>query len=94
MGATAWGNSPNDPILSNSIMQVVIANAYHHRSDAWSSLVALVGIGGAMVGYPWLDPLAGLVRDGYFLITYFLLRAHLAHVLDTEYVPQLELILL
>jgi cation diffusion facilitator family transporter len=35
-----------------------VANAYHHRSDALSSLVALVGIGGALKGCLWLDPLA------------------------------------
>lgn len=35
-----------------------VANAYHHRSDALSSLVALVGIGGALMGCLWLDPLA------------------------------------
>eukprot|EP01010_Urceolus_cornutus_P001077 NODE_1590_length_831_cov_285.604859_g1233_i0.p1 GENE.NODE_1590_length_831_cov_285.604859_g1233_i0~~NODE_1590_length_831_cov_285.604859_g1233_i0.p1 ORF type:complete len:208 (-),score=46.61 NODE_1590_length_831_cov_285.604859_g1233_i0:60-683(-) len=40
---------------------VTIANAHHHRSDAMSSVVALVGIGGAQLGCPWADPLAGLV---------------------------------
>lgn len=40
--------------------KVTIANAWHHRSDALTSLVALVGIGGAMCGYPMLDPIAGL----------------------------------
>ena len=34
------------------------ANAWHHRSDAISSLVVLVGIAGAMVGYPVLDAIA------------------------------------
>lgn len=38
-----------------------IANAYHHRSDALSSLVAVVGIGGALMGCAWLDPLAATV---------------------------------
>ena len=40
---------------------VVIANAWHHRSDAMSSIGSLVGIGGAMIlGSKWtiLDPLA------------------------------------
>lgn len=40
---------------------VLIANAHHHRSDALSSVVALGGIGGALAGLPWLDPVAGLV---------------------------------
>lgn len=36
----------------------IVANAYHHRSDALSSIVAIVGIFGALGGVGWLDPLA------------------------------------
>lgn len=32
--------------------KVVIANAWNHRTDALSSLMALVGVGGAMAGVP------------------------------------------
>jgi cation diffusion facilitator family transporter len=39
---------------------LLVANAWHHRSDALSSVVALVGILGAQYGYPWWDPVAGL----------------------------------
>ncbi|MFW3145632.1 MAG: cation diffusion facilitator family transporter [Thermoplasmatota archaeon] len=42
----------------------LIANAWHHRSDALSSIAALIGIGGAvLLGKSWafLDPLAALV---------------------------------
>ncbi|MBI3015709.1 MAG: cation-efflux pump [Candidatus Tectomicrobia bacterium] len=39
----------------------VIANAWDHRSDALSSLAALVGIGGARAGWPVLDPVAAVV---------------------------------
>lgn len=35
------------------------ADAWHHRSDALSSIAALVGIAGARLGYEILDPLAG-----------------------------------
>ncbi len=44
--------------------QVVVANAWHHRSDAFSSIGTLVGIGGAIcLGDKWiiLDPLAAVV---------------------------------
>lgn len=41
--------------------KVLIANAWHQRSDAISSLAAMVGIGGAMMGWPILDPLAAMV---------------------------------
>ncbi|KAJ1444483.1 cation efflux family-domain-containing protein [Pelagophyceae sp. CCMP2097] len=45
--------------------RVVQANAQHHRSDAASSAVALVGIVGARgLGLPFLDPLAGLFVAG------------------------------
>ena len=37
------------------------ANAWHHRSDAVSSVVVLIGIGGAMAGFLWLDLVAALV---------------------------------
>ena len=42
----------------------VIANAWHHRSDALSSIGAAIGIGGALLlGQKWavLDPLASIV---------------------------------
>ncbi|KEH43242.1 metal tolerance protein 2 isoform X1 [Medicago truncatula] len=37
------------------------ANAWHHRADAISSVVALVGVGGSILGVKFLDPLAGLL---------------------------------
>lgn len=39
----------------------LMADAWHHRSDALSSVGSLVGIGGAMLGFPVLDPLASVV---------------------------------
>lgn len=37
------------------------ANAWHHRSDALSSIVVILGVLGAMAGLPWLDAVAALV---------------------------------
>ena len=39
----------------------VMADAWHHRSDALSSVGALIGIAGARLGAPVLDPIASLV---------------------------------
>lgn len=39
----------------------LMAEAWHHRSDALSSIGALVGILGARAGFPVLDPLASVV---------------------------------
>lgn len=47
--------------------QAVVANAWHHRSDALSSIGAAIGIGGAiLLGDRWtvLDPLASIVVGG------------------------------
>ncbi len=53
----------------------IIANAWHHRSDAISSVAALIGILGAHFGYPIMDPLAGgivalmVLKVGYDILT-------------------------
>jgi cation diffusion facilitator family transporter len=39
----------------------LMADAWHHRSDAMSSVGALVGIGAARLGYPVMDSIASLV---------------------------------
>lgn len=41
--------------------QALMANAWHHRSDALSSVGALIGIGGARLGLPVLEPIASVV---------------------------------
>lgn len=37
------------------------ANAWHHRSDAVSSIVVLIGIGATYIGYPILDSIAAII---------------------------------
>lgn len=44
-------------INSTSLM----ADAWHHRSDALSSVGSLIGILGARIGFPVMDPLASVV---------------------------------
>lgn len=39
----------------------LMADAWHHRSDALSSVGALIGIAGARMGFPVLDPIASFV---------------------------------
>lgn len=39
----------------------LMADAWHHRSDALSSVGALIGIAGARMGFPILDPVASAV---------------------------------
>ncbi|MDY5212315.1 cation diffusion facilitator family transporter [Intestinibacter sp.] len=37
------------------------ADAWHHRSDALSSIAAFIGIGGAILGYKILEPIATII---------------------------------
>ena len=40
---------------------LIIANAWHSRTDAFSSIVVLVGTAGAMLGYLWMDVIAAIL---------------------------------
>jgi cation diffusion facilitator family transporter len=39
---------------------LIRANAWHHRTDAISSIIVFIGIGGAMAGLTWLDTVAAI----------------------------------
>lgn len=43
----------------------LMADAWHHRSDALSSIGALIGIAGARLGFLWMDGAAGIVIFGF-----------------------------
>ena len=49
--------------------KILLANAWHHRSDAISSVAALIGIGGSQMGVPLMDPLAGVLVAGLIIKT-------------------------
>ena len=53
----------------NQKNRLLLANAWHHRTDAISSVVALVGIAGAKIGYPIMDPIAGILVSGWIMKT-------------------------
>lgn len=64
----------------------VIANAWHHRSDAFSSIGTLFGIGGAIVlGEKWaiLDPIASVVVSLFiFKVSYEILKPALDELME------------
>ncbi len=41
--------------------KLLLANAWHHRSDAISSIVVLIGVAGTLFGYSWADALAAII---------------------------------
>jgi cation diffusion facilitator family transporter len=48
-------------IAKTTRSKLLMANAWHQRSDAISSLVVLFGIGAVMLGYPLADAVAAIV---------------------------------
>ena len=66
--------------------QVMIANAWHHRSDALSSIGAAIGIGGAIwLGQRWtvLDPVASIVVGLMLLkVAYELLKTSIGELTE------------
>ena len=74
--------------------QAVEANAWHHRSDALSSIGTAVGIGGAIfLGQRWavLDPLASLVV-GFFImkVSYDLVRIGVGDLMEQSLPDEVE----
>ncbi len=41
--------------------EMLRANAWHHRSDALSSIVVLIGVGAAVMGFSYMDALAAII---------------------------------
>ena len=61
------------------------ADAWHHRSDALSSIGSFIGIGLAMIGFPIMDPIASLVICLFILkVAYDISRDALDKMLDTS----------
>lgn len=62
-----------------------MADAWHHRSDAFSSIGSLIGIAGAMMGFPVLDSVASVVICLFILkVSYDILKDALQKMLDTS----------
>lgn len=74
--------------------QAVIANAWHHRSDALSSVGAAIGIGGAiLLGQRWavLDPLASIVVGAMLVkVAWELLKVSTGELTDSSLPEETE----
>jgi len=68
--------------LTNS--SLLLANAWHSRTDSFSSIAVLVGILGAMLGYPVMDSMAAIfVALMIAKIAWDLISASLRELVDT-----------
>lgn len=75
--------------------QLLKANAWHHRTDAISSVIAVVGIAGAMAGFPTLDSIAAIGVSLFIAkigwdISWRSLRELIDTALDPEKVEQIR----
>jgi cation diffusion facilitator family transporter len=67
VGAKEWLYRSTNAIGKRVNSSVLIANAWHHRSDAVTSIVAMAGIGLSLAGLPLFDPIAGMLVGGIIL---------------------------
>jgi cation diffusion facilitator family transporter len=74
--------------------KVVVANAWHHRSDAFSSIGTVIGISGAIfLGPRWviLDPVAAILVSFFILrVAFFISLDSLAELIETSLPKQHE----
>ena len=74
--------------------KAVIANAWHHRSDAFSSIGTLIGIGGAIfLGEQWrvLDPVAAFVVSLFIIkVSVELVKPCLDELLEKSLPKEME----
>ena len=69
----------------------LMADAWHHRSDALSSIGSLIGIAGARLGFPALDPLASLVICVFILkASYDIFMSAVQQLVDQSAAPEVE----
>ena len=61
------------------------ADAWHHRSDALSSIGSFIGIGMARLGFPIMDPIASLIICALILkVAFDIIRDSISKMLDTS----------
>lgn len=72
----------------------IIANAWHHRSDAFSSIGTLLGVGGAyFLGNKWciLDPIAAVIVGLLICkVSYDLIKPGIGEILERSLPKELE----
>lgn len=69
----------------------LMADAWHHRSDALSSIGAFIGILGARMGFPVLDPVASVVICLFILkAAYDIFKDAIDKMVDTACDPVIE----
>ena len=72
--------------------QLIVANAWHHRSDALSSVAVLLGVAGTLINPSWhiLDAFAALIVSFFIIkVGFDILRKTLREFTDTAPRPEI-----
>lgn len=69
----------------------LLADAWHHRSDALSSVGSLIGIGGALLGFPIMDSIACIIISLVIIkVSYDIAKQGFDQMLDRACDPELQ----
>lgn len=70
---------------------VLMADAWHHRSDSLSSIGSFIGIFGARLGFPVLDPVAGVLISVFIIkVSYDISADSIRKMLDESSPKEIE----
>lgn len=70
---------------------VLMADAWHHRSDSLSSIGSFIGIFGARLGFPVLDPVAGVLISVFIIkVSYHISADSIRKMLDESSPKEIE----
>ena len=84
MGAKEWLYQITRNIGEKTGSNLLVANAWHHRSDALSSVIVLIGVGGAILGVAWLEMVAAIgVAFMIALVGLKLIKESIEELVDT-----------
>lgn len=71
--------------------EAFVADAWHHRSDALSSIGALAGIGASKLGFPAGDSLAAIIICAFILkAAWEVIKNAIDNMMDTPCTPETE----
>ena len=92
IGVKEWLYQATMRVARRTGSSSLVANAWHHRSDAFSSIATAAGVGAAaMLGHDWLilDPIAALFVSLFLLrVGWRIIREQIGYLTDQSLSPE------
>ncbi len=91
IGAKEWMYRYTKKVAVKINSDVLLADAWHHRSDSLSSIGAFVGILGSILGLKFFDPLASIIIAVFILkVAYDILTDSIDKIMDSACSEEVE----